>query len=200
MLVSVSGCFGCCSHFSHTHADRPGCSPGNPRLRGQALFFFPLRSHAAIMSRQKKMKTLRWFACYFAAGSLSLVAWLAIARLLPDSHWGPSFFDSVIGLAPVVIRAAIPALVMVIAGAWLSPSKGRKVAFVFFALSLLSSAGTFETLAAQSDSKFWVSANAGLMLGAFVGLLLALRHLDVSVKEPNQSPDPTRPFGPSGSS
>ena len=54
VLVSVFGCFGCCSLLSHTHADRLLLQE-QPAFPGTSTFCFSsCFRHAAIMSRQKK--------------------------------------------------------------------------------------------------------------------------------------------------
>lgn len=116
---------------------------------------------------------------------MSFVAWLSLSRLFPSAHYGFGFFDSVLGLAPLVIRAAIPTAVLAVAGAWLSPSKGRRVAFFFLVLSLLFSAGGIEMLQAQSDSTIWLYSSVGVVLGSFTGWFLALRLLAARAKTPN---------------
>lgn len=53
MLVPVSGCFGCCSHFNHILADGLQLTPAFP---GTSTLIFRGVFHTAVMSQQKTMR------------------------------------------------------------------------------------------------------------------------------------------------
>ena len=124
---------------------------------------------------------------------LSLLAWPLVASIFHSAYYGGGFLRSTMGLAPLIVVTSVPAIVLVVAGVWLSPSKGRKVAFVFFALALLSSGGGMEMITFQQAGAlgFWLTAFAGVVLGSLAGLLLSLRLQRLRKREPNQAPEPT---------
>jgi hypothetical protein len=69
----------------------------------------------------------------------------------------------------------IPTIIFVVVGTLLAPSKKRKVAFVFFSLSLLFSAGGLQLLEVQDFSYvFWLGTAAGIVCGALLGLFASL--------------------------
>ncbi|HTQ29837.1 MAG TPA: hypothetical protein VMI53_01385, partial [Opitutaceae bacterium] len=74
------------------------------------------------------------------------------------------------------IEAATPTTLFVVVGVLLSPSKERKVVFVFFALALLFSGGGMGLVEAYQDGflPFWLASAAGVILGALLGLLVSL--------------------------
>jgi hypothetical protein len=123
------------------------------------------------------MKILRWILCFPAAIGLSILSYLLSLRVFNHDYFGGGIFRNIIGLLPVVIRTALPTVVLVLAGVWISPSKGRKVAFVFFTLGLMYSGGGLEMLFSYQFGhlNYWVTEATGIVLGALAGLLLALR-------------------------
>lgn len=119
---------------------------------------------------------------------LSFLTWGLLRSVFTTDYYGPPLHVKILGLSPLVLRTALPAAVFVIAGTFLSPSKGRGAGFIFFALALLFSAGGVELLMAQSDAVFWLSGMLGTILGAFAGLFVALRVQHTrQKKDPNQS-------------
>ena len=91
------------------------------------------------------------------------------------SHYGGGFFHSFIGLLPLATSTAIPTAIFVLSGVLVTPSKERRVCFVFFALSLLFSAGGISMLRYQDGYLgFWLASAGGVVAGAVVGLAAAL--------------------------
>ena len=124
------------------------------------------------------MRTLRWIFFFPGAMLCSFMAWGLVHDILSGvaSTYGGGIISSVIGLSPIIVSAAIPAAVFVVSAAMLSPSRERKASFIFFALSLLFSAGGLELLEHQDFSHvFWLAAAVGIILGALLGLFIALR-------------------------
>jgi len=136
------------------------------------------------------MKVLRWIICFPVAGILSWLAWPLIGQVFNHAYYGGGIIRSAIGLAPLIITTSIPAIVLVLAGVWISPSKGRKVVFVFFALGLIYSGGGFAMITFQEVGalEFWLTSAAGVVLGSLAGLLLGLRLQTFRKGRPNKSP------------
>ena len=69
------------------------------------------------------------------------------------------------------------------------------ICFVFFGLALLFSGGGVELLKFSSahapDAILWLGSAAGIVLGAFAGLLLSLLLQGQRGKSPNHSTEPT---------
>jgi hypothetical protein len=139
------------------------------------------------------MKTLRWVACFPAAFVVSLAGWLFTMNLLGRATYGPSMLETVIGLTPHVLHTAIAAVLFVVTGPIISPSVGRRVVFVFFGLSLVSSAGTTAVVEhhKSGSTPFWFAALIGIIVGALFGLLAALRIQRLRAERPNKAPEPT---------
>jgi hypothetical protein len=117
---------------------------------------------------------------FFFPGAMlaSFAAWTLVHDLLSGvaSTYGGGILRSLIGLSPTIFSAAVPAAVFVVSAVMLSPSRERKVSFIFFSLSLLFSPGGLELLAHQGFSHvFWLAAAVGIILGALLGLFIALR-------------------------
>ena len=119
---------------------------------------------------------------------ISFLAWALMSEVFTRSSYGPTLFLKIVGLTPLVLKAAIPASVFVIAGVLLSPSKERKTPFVFFALGIIFSGDWVEMdMFRQVGSlEFWLTSAAGMILGSFVGLLLSLRLQSVRNRKPNK--------------
>ncbi len=122
------------------------------------------------------MKTLRWIISFPTAMILSIVAWMFIQTLFHTIYYGGGNVRSLLGLAPLIIEAALPTTLFVFVGVWLSPSKGRKVAFVYFALSLLCSGSGMGLVENYQIGilPFWLASAAGVVLGALLGLFASL--------------------------
>jgi hypothetical protein len=139
------------------------------------------------------MKVFRWIACFPGAMFASFLVWSVALILFSRASYGPSAIELMLGLAPLALRTAIPAIVFVISGSVISPSNERGVAFGFFALSLLFSAGGLDVISfnRNPDTAFWVAAMIGVVLGSMIGLLISLRVQSWRRKRPNKAPEPT---------
>lgn len=80
------------------------------------------------------------------------------------------------GLAPLVIKEAVPAIVFVLSAVFICPSKKRKPAFVFFVLSLVLSAGAIESTKFYDlgNLQFWMTCFISVIVGSIVGLYFSL--------------------------
>jgi hypothetical protein len=115
----------------------------------------------------------------------SFFGWGAARLALSEvpSIYGGGLLQSIVGLTPTIVSSAVPAIIFVVVGVALSPSNGRAVAFAFFTLSLLVSAGVIEMLQVQDFShQFWSAALAGQVVGGLSGLATALRLQDWRIK------------------
>jgi hypothetical protein len=124
------------------------------------------------------MNFLKWLLCFPTAMLASFVCWAIGKEIFTGvaSTYGGGVVRSFVGLLPLIITAAFPTIVFVVAGVFTSPSKERRVCFVFFGLSLLFSAGGMNALIHQdSFLGFWLASVAGVVVGGIVGLLVALR-------------------------
>ncbi|HTJ79723.1 MAG TPA: hypothetical protein VL357_12070 [Rariglobus sp.] len=117
---------------------------------------------------------------------LSCLAWIGIRALFHSASFGGDIIRNLIGLTPLLVVAALPTALFVVAGVLVSPSKGRKVAFVFFALSLLCSGGGMGMVEAyqQNILPFWLASAVGLVLGALLGLFVILKIQNRRKKKP----------------
>jgi hypothetical protein len=124
-------------------------------------------------------------ACFPGAMLASFFGW-GVTRLAlggAPSIYGGGLLQCIVGVAPTVISSAVPAIIFVTTGVAISPSKGSSVAFVFFTLSLLVSAGGVEMIQVQDFShQFWSAALVGQVVGGLSGLALALRLQDWRIK------------------
>ena len=84
----------------------------------------------------------------------SLLAWALVEKMFEGvaSTYGGGVVRSALGLTPMLVSSAVPTIIFVVCGTLLSPSKDRKMAFVFFGLSLLFSAGGLQLLRFQDFS------------------------------------------------
>lgn len=123
------------------------------------------------------MSALRWIVCYPTALTASILVWMIASSVPYSLYFGGGVFQSAAGVAPLFLHAVIPTIVFVPLGVLLSPSKGRKVTFVFFALALLCSGGGMGAVTTYQEGilAFWVTSIIGLNFGAILGLLVALR-------------------------
>ena len=136
------------------------------------------------------MKIIRWIICFPAAILLSWLAWPLTGQVFDHWYYGGGIERSVIGLAPYFIASSFPAVVLVVSGVWISPSKGRKIVFVFFALGLVYSGGGMEMIirAGTGELLLWLLSVGGIVLGSLAGLLLGLRLQTYRKGKPNQQP------------
>jgi len=107
----------------------------------------------------------------------SFVGWALAQKMFSGvaSTYGGGLVRSILGLTPIFVSSMIPTVIFVVAGTLISPSKVRKVAFVFFGLSLLFSAGGLQLLEFQDFSHiFWLVAAAGIVCGALLGFFASL--------------------------
>jgi hypothetical protein len=123
------------------------------------------------------MKALRWIAAFPVALVVSIGAWFFLSSVLTDARGDPDLIARVFDYAPIIIRASIPTLFFVIFAVLITPSKGRKVGFIYFAVSILFSGGGAESLRYYQlgMAEFWVASFVGVIIGALAGLLIALR-------------------------
>ena len=121
------------------------------------------------------------------------IAWMFIQSLFHTTYYGGGIVRSIVGLAPLIIEASLPTTLFVLVGVLLSPSKERKVAFVFFALGLLFSGGGMGMVEAYQVGilPFWLASAAGVVLGALVGLFASLGCQNLRQKRANQALVPT---------
>ena len=139
------------------------------------------------------MKFARWFLSFPVAFVLSFIAWTLSSSAFEGiaSIYGGGFFQSVIGLTPILVRSAIPTSIFVVTAIMIAPSHSRKVCFVFFVLSLLLSGGGIELLRFQEFSHiFWLAGASGVVIGALIGLAFALRIQER--RKPNQPVETTQ--------
>ena len=138
------------------------------------------------------MKIIRWIICFPGAMAASLLAWALVEKMFEGvaSTYGGGVVRSALGLTPMLVSSAVPTIIFVVCGTLLSPSKDRKMAFVFFGLSLLFSAGGLQLLRFQDFSHiFWLAAAGGIVAGAVLGLGASL---SVQVRrQPIQPPQTT---------
>jgi hypothetical protein len=139
------------------------------------------------------MKTLRWIISFPTTMILSGVAWMFIQSLFHTTYCGGGIFRSIVGLAPLIIEAALPTILFVVVGVLLSPSRERKVAFIFFALSPLFSGGGMGLVEAYQNGvlPFWLVSAAGVVLGALLGLFVSLGIQNLRKRRANQALLPT---------
>ncbi len=136
------------------------------------------------------MNFLRWFLCFPVAMLASFICWVIGEKIFTGvaSTYGGGVLRSLFGLLPLLITAALPTLVFVAAGVLTSPSKERRVCFVFFGLSLLFSAGGINALNHQDGFLgFWLASVAGVVIGGILGLIVALRMQ--RARKPIQTPE-----------
>jgi hypothetical protein len=127
----------------------------------------------------------------------SFIGWALVEKIFSGIAYtyGGGLLRSVVGLLPLLITAAFPTVAFVGAGVFASPSKERRVCFVFFGLSLLFSAGGINALIHQdSFPGFWLASVAGVIIGGIIGLLLALRMQ--RARRPIQPPEPMSGLAP----
>jgi hypothetical protein len=140
-----------------------------------------------------RMRTVRWLACFPGAFIASHAAWFLTMNFLGHSTYGGSLAQTIVGLAPLVLHTATAAVVFVVSGAIISPSRSRRVVFVFFCLSLLWSGGGWALLQSHGGDipQLWLAAALGIVAGSVAGLLLGLRIQGRRSKPPNKAPEPT---------
>jgi hypothetical protein len=123
------------------------------------------------------MKAFRWIICFPSAMTLSFIA--AGILITGDSsfHYGRGIFQSIFGLRDLWIFAIVPSVVFVVSGALISPSKKRRICFIFFGLSPLFSGSGIRTILFYNvgDLYLWIASNIGIIIGSFIGLLVSLR-------------------------
>lgn len=140
--------------------------------------------------------------CFPAAILASFFGWGAARLALGEvqSIYGGGILQSILGLTPTIVSSAVPAATFVIFGVALSPSNGRAVAFVFFTLALLVSAGGIEMIQVQDFShQFWLAALAGQVVGALGGLATAVRLQAWKIKRLKPTTQITNSKGPNES-
>ena len=143
------------------------------------------------------MKFLRWLFCFPVAMLASFIGWAIGEKIFTGvtSAYGGGALRSQFGMLPLLITAAFPTIVFVLAGVLTSPSKERRVCFVFFGLSLLFSAGGINALIHQdSFPGFWLASVAGVVIGGIIGLIVALRAQ--CARKPIQPPEPMSGLAP----
>ena len=143
------------------------------------------------------MKFLRWLLCFPVAMLASFICWAIGKEIFTGvaSTYGGGALRSLVGLLPLLITAAFPTIVFVVAGVLTSPSKERRVCFVFFGLSLLFSAGGINALIHQdSFLGFWLASVAGVVIGGMIGLIVTLRMQ--RARRPIQPPEPMSGLAP----
>ncbi|MFZ5496138.1 MAG: hypothetical protein ACOZE5_12485 [Verrucomicrobiota bacterium] len=143
------------------------------------------------------MNFLRWLFCFPMAMLASFIGWAIGEKIFTGvaSTYGGGLLRSLFGLLPLLITAAFPTTVFVVGGVLTSPSKERRVCFVFFGLSLIFSAGGINALIHQdSFPGFWLASVAGVAIGGILGLIVALRMQ--RARKPIQTPEPMSGLAP----
>jgi Na+-driven multidrug efflux pump len=145
---------------------------------------------------------LRWIVCFPCAFLISGASWPLSEFLFHHLTYGPSLISKLVGLTPLVLKTAIPAFIFLVAGVLISPSRTRKVCFVFFACALLFSAGGLEIMrygeSTTADPVLWLGASSGIIVGALAGLWFMLRIQAMRSNTPNQSAHPPLAQGQRG--
>jgi hypothetical protein len=123
----------------------------------------------------------------------SFFGWVIAEEIFTSvaSSYGGGVLRTLVGVLPLIITAAFPTVVFVVIGVLTSPSKRRRVCFVFFGLSLLFSAGGINALTYQNGYPgFWLATMVGVIIGGVIGLIFALTMQRARIPK-QQSPVPT---------